>query len=329
MRYSRQPTRLSPLPTLAPDVDERRITFVSTTPGERLDKIVAAQLPELSRTQAQRLIEDGLVTVNGLPVTKPASRVEQAATIDVLLPPPAPASHAPEAIPLDIVFENDDLLVINKPAGMVVHPAAGHDRGTLVNAVLGHDPGLEGVGDEQRPGIVHRLDKDTSGLIVVAKNDLAHRELQRQFKDREVEKAYVALLDGSPPSPTGRIEAAIGRDLRDRKRMAVVPESRGRLAITEYKVLERFSAHTLAEAYLLTGRTHQIRLHFAYLNCPIVGDTVYGRRKPSLPLKRQFLHAARLTLTLPGGGERLALSAPLPADLAQILDALRHDKIKE
>ncbi len=307
---------------------ERLITFVSAAVGDRLDKIVAASLPELSRTQAQRLIEEGRVTVEGKAVTKPAARLEREAAFEVHLPPPAPASHQPEDIPLDIVFENSDLLVVNKPAGMVVHPAAGHVGGTLVNAVLGHDPDLEGVGDEQRPGIVHRLDKDTSGLIIVAKNDLAHRELQRQFKDREIKKVYVALVDGHLPTPTGRIEAAIGRDPRDRKRMAVVPEARGRLALTEYRVVETFAAHSLVEADLLTGRTHQIRLHFAYLRCPIVGDTVYGRRTPSLPLARQFLHAARLTLTLPGSRERLTIAAPLPAELAQILEQLRHDKIK-
>jgi 23S rRNA pseudouridine1911/1915/1917 synthase len=309
-------------------VTERLITFVSAAVGDRLDKIVAASLPEFSRTQAQRLIEEGRVTVDGTPVTKSAARLEHEAAFEVHVPPPAPASHQAENIPLDIVFENNDLLVVNKPAGMVVHPAAGHVSGTLVNAVLGHDPDLEGVGDEQRPGIVHRLDKDTSGLIVVAKNDAAHRELQRQFKDREIKKVYLALLDGQPSTPTGRIEAPIGRDLHDRKRMAVVSESRGRMALTEYRVVETFAAHSLVEADLLTGRTHQIRLHFAYLRCPIVGDTVYGHRTPSLPLARQFLHAARLTLSLPGSGERLVLTAPLPADLAQVLEQLRHDKIK-
>jgi len=309
-------------------VADRLITFVSSAIGDRLDKIVAASLPELSRTQAQRLIQEGCVSVAGRVVTKPATRLDREATFEVRLAPPAPASHQPENIPLDIVFENSDLLVINKPAGMVVHPAAGHSSGTLVNAVLGHDPELEGVGDEQRPGIVHRLDKDTSGLILVAKNDVAHRELQRQFKDREIKKTYLALLDGQPPTPVGRIEAAIGRDPRDRKRMAIVPERQGRLAVTEYRVLETYAAHALVEADLLTGRTHQIRLHFAYLKCPVVGDTVYGRRTPSLPLARQFLHAARLSLTLPGSGERLDLAAPLPAELAQILEQLRHDKIK-
>jgi len=307
-------------------VTERVITFPSAAAGERLDKVIAAEVPELSRTQAQRLIEDGFVTLDGKTATKPGQRLERPATIAVRIPPPGPAGNLPQAIPLDIIFENDDLLVINKPAGMVVHPAAGHAQGTLVNAVLGHAPDLKGVGDPfgQRAGIVHRLDRDTSGLIVVAKNDAAHRELQRQFKDREVEKVYLALVDGHPPTNTGRIEAAIGRDLRDRKRMAVVPERHGRPAVTEYKVLEKFPAHTFVEARLLTGRTHQIRLHFAYLKCPIVGDTVYGRRTPSLPIERQFLHAARLTLRLPGSGIAKTFTAPLPADLASILKLLRQ-----
>ncbi len=304
-------------------MSERVLTFTAGALGERLDKIIAAQLPELSRTQAQRLIEEGFVALAGKVVTKAGQRLERPAVIAVRLPPPLPTGNLPEAIPLDIIFENDDLLVINKPAGMVVHPAAGHGQGTLVNAVLGHAPSLVGVGDEQRPGIVHRLDKDTSGLIVVAKNDAAHRELQRQFKDREVEKIYLALLDGRPPTDTGRIEAAIGRDVRDRKRMAVVPERRGRPAVTEYRVLEKFAGHTFVEARLLTGRTHQLRLHFAYLKCPIVGDTVYGRRTPSLPLYRQFLHAARLTLKLPGGGKARTFTAPLPEDLMQVLQLLR------
>lgn len=303
---------------------ERVVTFASAAAGERLDKVIAAEVPELSRTQAQRLIEDGFVTLDGKAATKPGQRLERPATIAVRIPPPGPAGNLPQAIPLDIIFENDDLLVVNKPAGMVVHPAAGHAQGTLVNAVLGHAPGLEGVGDEQRPGIVHRLDRDTSGLIVVAKNDAAHRALQRQFKDREVEKVYLALVDGHPPTKTGRIEAAIGRDLRNRKRMAVVPERQGRPAVTEYRVLEKFPAHTFVEARLLTGRTHQLRLHFAYLKCPIVGDTVYGRRTPSLPIERQCLHAARLTLKLPGGGAARTFEAPLPEDLTRILKLLRQ-----
>jgi 23S rRNA pseudouridine1911/1915/1917 synthase len=307
-------------------MSERVIAFKSSAVGERLDKVIAGEIRELSRTQAQRLIEDGFVKLEGKPATKVGQRLERPTAIEILIPPAAPASNLPEAIPLDVIFENNDLIVINKPAGMVVHPAAGHVQGTLVNAVLGHDPELKGVGDPfgQRPGIVHRLDKDTSGLIVVAKNDLAHRELQRQFKAREVEKIYWALLEGHPPTETGRIETPIGRDLRDRKRMAVVPAPRGRPAITEYKVLEKYPAHTLVQARLLTGRTHQLRLHFAYLKCPIVGDKAYGRRTPSLPLDRQFLHAARLTLKLPGSSLVQTFEAPLPEDLASILESLRQ-----
>ncbi len=289
--------------------------------GERLDKTIAAALADLSRTQIQRLIEDGFVEVEGRVVLKPAFRLETPAAIQVRVPPPAPSSNRPEAIPLDIVFENEALLVINKPAGLVVHPSAGHFAGTLVNAVLAHAPDLEGVGEEQRPGIVHRLDRDTSGLIVVAKTSAAHRDLQRQFKERSVDKLYLALLDGRPPTPTGRIEAAIGRDVHNRKRMAVVPESQGRAAVTEYRTRIEYAQHTLVEARLLTGRTHQLRLHFAYLRCPIAGDTIYGHRTPSLPLRRQFLHAARLSFNLPGTGQRVTFAAPLPADLAQALPA--------
>ena len=306
---------------------ERIATFDTAGQGERLDRAIADGLPELSRTQAQRLIEDGSVSVGGEVIRKPAHKLERPAEVTVRLPPPVPSSAVPENIPLQIVFENEDLLVINKPAGMVVHPAVGHTSGTLVNAVLGHAPDLKGVGDETRPGIVHRLDKETSGLIVVAKNDAAHRHLQKQFASRTVEKIYLALVDGAPPTDTGRVEAAIGRDPNERKRMAIVPEAKGREAITEYSVRERFDAHTLLECRLLTGRTHQIRLHLAYLKCPIVGDTVYGRRKPSLPLGRHFLHAWRLSLTLPGTEARQTFEAPLPPALERMLQTLRGDKI--
>jgi 23S rRNA pseudouridine1911/1915/1917 synthase len=309
-------------------VAERLVAFAlapaSEAKPERLDRLIAVELPELSRTQVQRLIEDGFVTVDTAVITKPAVRLAGPAQVHVRIPPAAPSSHQPEDIPLDIVYEDSDLLVINKPAGMVVHPAAGHAGGTLVNAVLGHDPDLEGVGDEQRPGIVHRLDKDTSGLILVAKNDVAHRELQRQFKEREVTKTYVALLDGHPPTDTGRIEAAIGRDLRNRKQMAIVPLAHGRAATTEYQVVEKFHDHTLVEAHPLTGRTHQLRLHFAYLKCPIAGDTIYGRRHSTVPLKRHFLHAARLQFTLPGSGQPVEFEAPLPPELQRVLRTLRE-----
>ncbi len=302
-------------------------TFQIPNP-DRLDRLVAAAVPDVSRSQAQRLIEAGLVTVNGSVVVKASQAVPAGAELIVEVPAPAPATALAEDIPLDIIYEDGDVLVVNKPAGMVVHPAVGHASGTLVNAVLGHDPDLEGVGDEARPGIVHRLDKDTSGLILIAKNDRAHRDLQSKFADRRIVKIYQALLDGWPPTDTGRIEAAIGRDLKDRQRMAVVPAAKGRMAITEYKVLERFEnrgrgRHTWVEVNLLTGRTHQIRVHFAYLRCPITGDTVYGHAKPSLAVTRQCLHAARLTLTLPGKRKPVTFEAPLPPEIEHLFESLR------
>jgi 23S rRNA pseudouridine1911/1915/1917 synthase len=229
-----------------------------------------------------------------------------------------------EAIPLDVIFENDDLLIVNKPAGMVVHPAAGHDHGTLVNAVLGHDPEIEGIGGEDRPGIVHRLDKDTSGLIVVAKNDAAMRWLQEQFRDRKVQKTYLALVDGAPPTPNGRVEAPIGRDPKERKKMAITAPAKGREAVSEYKTLEVFRKHTLLEFHPLTGRTHQIRLHCAFLNCPITGDTLYGNRHTTVELKRHFLHAYQLKVILPGEQKARIFEAPLPPELAALLDLLRN-----
>jgi 23S rRNA pseudouridine1911/1915/1917 synthase len=209
---------------------------------------------------------------------------------------------------------------------MVVHPAAGHAQGTLVNAVLAHDPDLEGIGGEQRPGIVHRLDKDTSGLILIAKNDHTLRWLQDQFRLREVRKIYHALSDGHPPTPTGRIEAAIGRDPSQRKQMAIVPDEKGRTSVSEYRVLESFTDHTLFEVHPETGRTHQIRLHLAFIGCPIVGDVVYGKKHPTLPIKRQFLHAARLTITLPGETAPRTFESPFPPDLQYVLDFL-HGRV--
>lgn len=301
--------------------------FLAPSP-DRLDKLVAAHVPDVSRSQAQRLIESGHVSVNGRVIVKPALVVAAEAQLSVEVPAPAPSTAIAEDIPLDIIYEDKDVIVVNKAAGMVVHPAVGHTSGTLVNAVLGHDPELEGVGDEARPGIVHRLDKDTSGLILIAKNDRAHRDLQAKFSDHRIQKTYLALVDGWPPTDTGRIEAAIGRDVNDRQRMAVVPAAKGRMAITEYKVLEHFEnrgngRHSWVEVNLLTGRTHQIRVHFAYLRCPIVGDTVYGHAKPSLPIRRQCLHAARLTLTLPGKRKPVTFEAPLPADIEHLFDFLR------
>jgi len=301
------------------------VTFWFDDPEpQRLDKYLVACLPDHSRSRLQKLIKDGLVMVAGQPVRKTGQMLERGEMVRVEIPPIQPASLEPEPISLDIIFENLDLLIVNKPAGMVVHPSAGHSSGTLVNAALAHAPEMEGVGGEHRPGVVHRLDKDTSGLILMAKNDRAHRFLQEQFRKRATKKMYLALVDGHPPTPAGVVDAPIGRDPSSRKRMAIVPEQKGRAAQTEYYTLETFSAHTLIEAHPITGRTHQIRLHLAFINCPVVGDALYGRHKPSLPLYRQFLHAARITILLPGDTQPRMFEAPLPDDLQKVLTQLQE-----
>lgn len=290
---------------------------------ERLDKFLTRQMPAFTRTRLQGLIKDQRVRVNQQVVTKTGFLIAPGDQVQVELPPVQTTELVPQAIPLNIVYEDERLIVIDKPAGMVVHPAAGHAQDTLVNAVLAHDPDMEGISGELRPGLVHRLDKDTSGLILVAKNDSTLHQLQEQFRTRQVRKVYLALSDGHPPTPSGRIEAAIGRDTQQRKQMAVVSDQKGRAAASEYSVLESFLEHTLFEVHPETGRTHQIRLHLAFIHCPIVGDTVYGRRKPSLPVKRHFLHAARLTIVLPGESEPRTFESPLPPDLQSTLDYLR------
>jgi 23S rRNA pseudouridine1911/1915/1917 synthase len=305
-------------------VNERVLNFrfEDETPG-RLDKFLVGLLQEFSRSRIQGLIADGFVDVNGHAAKKAGQTLESGSTVTVRIPPPVPTDLVAENIPLDILFENDDLIVVNKPAGMVVHPAVGHLSGTLVNAILGYDPNIEGIGGEERPGVVHRLDKETSGLILLAKNERAHRWLQDQFRLRKVDKTYLALVDGKPPTPSGRVEAYIGRDPSHRKRMAIVSESRGREAISEYKTLEEFHGYTLLEFHPLTGRTHQIRLHCAFLKCPIVGDGVYGRKKSTVDIDRHFLHAYRLKIVLPGEKEPRLFEAPLPMELEQVLVALR------
>ena len=292
---------------------------------ERLDKFLVEALPEYSRSRIQGLIADGFVDVNGRAARKAGQPLEAGVALTVRIPPPIPTDIVAEQIPLDVIFENDDLLVVNKPAGMVVHPAAGHSSGTLVNAVLGYDPDIEGIGGEERPGVVHRLDKDTSGLILLAKNERAHRCLQDQFRLRNVEKTYLALVDGKPPTPAGRVEAHIGRDPKNRKRMAVLSASKGREAISEYKTLESFKNHTLLEFHPLTGRTHQIRLHCAFLNCPIVGDEVYGRKASSIAVSRHFLHASKLQIVLPGETRPRTFEAALPGELQEVVAQLRRE----
>lgn len=305
-------------------MSERRICFEVSKPGSRLDHVLVEHVPEHSRNRLQQLIRQGRVIVDGEVITKSGLRLEGGERIEVVIPAPVATRLQPEAIELDVVFEDGDVLIVNKPAGMVVHPSPGHDSGTLVNAVLAHAPDIKGVGGELRPGVVHRLDKDTSGLVIMAKHDRALRAMQQQFKDRQVEKIYLALVDGKPPTPSGRVDAAVGRDLRQRKRMGVVPENKGRTAQTNYHTLERFEKHTLLELRPETGRTHQIRVHLSYLECPIVGDKVYGRRKPSLAIPRQFLHALKLTLRLLDGEQPRTFEAPLPDDLMATLEGLRN-----
>jgi 23S rRNA pseudouridine1911/1915/1917 synthase len=313
------------------------ITRLVTVGGERLDKWLARQLPEHSRAEIQRWIADDLVTARHRPL-KASYRVAAGDEVTVVIPPVEEYAVEAEAIPLEIVFEDADLLVINKPAGMVVHPAAGNWHGTLVNAVLHHCPDLEGVGGAHRPGIVHRLDKDTSGLILVAKNDAAHRALQAQFKARTVHKTYLALVHGWLRPERGEINAPIGRDPRNRQRMAVVSLSQGRAAVTQYEVRQYLehvmgnsrvsgasdARYTLVACHPLTGRTHQIRVHLAHIRHPIVGDVRYGGgRRASLACPRQFLHAERIRFILPATSQEVEVAAPLPADLQAVLDGLQ------
>ena len=287
--------------------------------GERLDRFLAARVEGYSRSALQKLIGDELVLVNGVPV-KAGYKLSQGDLVSAYLPPlEIPPSPKPQLMDLDVIYEDQDLLVINKPAGMVVHPAPGHLSGTLVNALLARYPELAGEGSE-RPGIVHRLDRDTSGLILVAKHPAAKAHLQAQFKRRQVDKTYLALLHGVLEPVQGIVEAPIGRDPRNRKRMAVVTE--GRPARTGYRVRQHYPEHTLVEATLETGRTHQIRVHFAAIGYPVAGDTVYGRRHSALDLRRQFLHAWRLAFALPSSEQERSFLAPLPHDLQSVLDDL-------
>ncbi len=295
--------------------------LIVETAGERLDRYLSGQFTEHSRTQIQRWIADGNVLVNGR-TAKASTRVRDSDVISIDRPPILPATIEPEDIPLEILYEDEDLIAVNKPAGLVVHPAPGHERGTLVNAILFHCPGLEGVGGVQRPGIVHRLDKDTSGVILVAKNDRSHRFLQTQFKDRTVHKSYIALAIGQIEPERGRIDAAIGRHPKHRKRMAVVPANKGRAAITDYGIISFYGNYTLVEVHPETGRTHQIRVHFASLGHPLVGDTVYGPKRDPFHLMRHFLHAQRIRFLRPQDDTELDLNAPLSVELKVLLEQL-------
>ena len=290
-----------------------RYSLVVDIAGARLDKFVGDRCPELSRTHAQKLIAEGFITVNGRPA-KPSLKLSVGDKIDISIPPESSGPLSPEDIPLKIVYEDADLLVVDKPPGLAVHPAPGHPSHTLVNAVLGYLPSLADD-DFVRPGIVHRLDKDTSGLIIVARNRPAHENLSDQFKARSVSKSYIVLVKGRLSPESGVIEASIGRDSRNRQRMAVV--AKGREARTEYRVLKYFKDYSLLEIRPRTGRTHQIRVHLAAIGFPVVGDSVYGVVSPLL--SRQFLHAGRLGFNLPSTGKPVEFTSPLPADLQKAL----------
>ena len=289
-------------------------SFVADVAGPRLDKFVGERCPELSRTHAQQLIEDGFITVNGKAV-KSSLKLNPGDKIFVVIPPASPSHLEAENIPLKIIYEDADILVVDKPAGLAVHPAPGHPSHTLVNAVLNYLPGLAQDTDSLRPGIVHRLDKDTSGLILIAKNRLAQANLSQQFKNRIVKKSYLALVKGKLAPEKGVIEAAIGRDRSHRQRMAVV--SKGREARTEYRVIKYYGNYTLLEIKPETGRTHQIRVHLAAIGFPVVGDATYGLKSPRFP--RQFLHASKISFLLPSTGARVEFESPLPPDLEQVL----------
>jgi 23S rRNA pseudouridine1911/1915/1917 synthase len=291
--------------------------------GERLDLALTRAKPELSRMQWQRLIREGHVTVNG-ERARPSYRITGGELLSATIPEAVEPSITAEDIPLDIRYEDSDLIVVNKPAGMVVHPSLGHAGGTLVNALLAHCPDLEGVGGERRPGIVHRLDKDTSGLIIAAKHDQALWQLQNQFKQRTVSKMYLALVNGSLQPPEAIIDAPIGRDPRHRQKMAVVSTANGdaRPAQTAFRALAYYQDYTYVECRPRTGRKHQIRVHLAYIGFPIAGDTMYGRKKNQLGLKRHFLHAAELAFRRPSDGEEVRVTAELPAGLAEVLARL-------
>lgn len=302
--------------------EERTVVAFTVEQGdERLDKVVSTRVQDLSREVAKRLIKSGQVTVNDRP-SRPSYRVQVDDEIVVRLPVELPEPILPEAIPLDVIYEDDAFLVVNKPAGMVVHPALGHPSGTLVNALLAHCPQVAQAGGPDRAGIVHRLDKDTSGLILVAKDEATRAALQRQFKRRQVAKTYLALVEDQVQPREGIIDAPIGRDKRQRKRMAVVRS--GRPAQTMYRVVEYLADHTLLEVRPHTGRTHQVRVHLAWMGYPVVGDTTYGYRRQRLLQDRHFLHAARLRFSHPGTGEEVTFEAPLPPQLAAVLEQLRR-----
>ncbi len=296
----------------------RQFSLSADTSGVRLDLYVCQSCEGLSRSFVQKLIEDGHVSING-ELGKPSRKVKIGDAILVNVPPPQPSPElVPEDLPLAIIYEDRDIVVVNKPAGLTVYPAPGHPRHTLMNAILAHCPEISGIESSVRPGVVHRLDKDTSGVMVIARNKAAQLNLASQLKGHRMLKKYLVLVKGSPSPGQGAVEAPIGRHPKDRKRMAVVEG--GRASRTLYKVTRRFNGYSEVEATLQTGRTHQIRVHFSHKGWPVVGDAVYGVRVPWLG--RQFVHARTLGLRLPGSGKYIEFQAELPADLREALETV-------
>ena len=292
-------------------------------PGQRADQFLAAALPQLTRSAAQKLLEEGAVTLNGRPVKKNYKTAPEDELV-VVLPDPAPVDILPQDIPLDVVYEDEDVIAVNKPVGLVVHPAAGHPDGTLVNALLYHcGNSLSGINGALRPGIVHRIDRDTSGLIIAAKSDAAHLALAAQLQDHSLYREYEAVCVGNLKQDQGTVNAPIARHPTDRKKMAV-NFLQGREAVTHWTVLERFSGYTHIQCRLETGRTHQIRVHMAHTGHPLLGDVVYGSKKPWPGLAGQCLHARRLSFVHPRTGERLTLECPLPSWFQEVLTKLGH-----
>ena len=298
----------------------RELTAATEHAGVRLDAFLSAD-GALTRSQAARLIAEGRVRVNGKPAAKSA-RLSGGETVTVDVPQLRETALPPQDIPLDVVYEDDDVIVVNKPTGLVVHPAPGHPDGTLVNALLHHcGDSLSGIGGEKRPGIVHRIDRDTSGLIIAAKNDAAHLALSAQLKDHSLSRTYECLVTGNMKQDSGTVDAPIGRSSADRKKMAVVPT--GRRAVTHWEVVARYPGVTHLRCRLETGRTHQIRVHMAYIGHPILGDTVYGAKKPVPGLTGQCLHATGLRFIHPRIGEPVELHCPLPPEFTAMLQKLQ------
>jgi len=304
--------------------EQIELTFSGTT-AMRLDKFLAENQPGLSRAKLQAIISSGSVEVNGKVITKQAFKLDPGDLVKALIPEEAEQELESQDINVEVLYQDKNVIVLNKAAGLVVHPGAGNFENTLVNALVYHWPEMAQVGEPNRPGIVHRLDKDTSGVMIAARTNEAYKWLVKEFKSRRPKKTYLALVDGRPPTSTGRIETRIGRDEKNRQRMAVVYGDKGRKAVTEYFTVKEYPEHTLMEVSLLSGRTHQIRVHLAFLGCPVAGDRIYGRRRKTIETDRFFLHAHRLAIILPEEKTAREFIAPLPADLENLLEQLRSN----